>query len=812
MKAKVTPAEIVLEDRGIASAYVVLPLGALRDEIGELRSLRIKEPRLKKSPNGTFYFDPNERLRARELVHLTGQADVLAQYEVQDFRHILSVDYPTAKSHAQVLNWIFSVPCFAVSGQEGDLRFTMHLRLRRSVYAFDAVHDEKCIVGYLRDRLEAAGCSATIHAGLGWADYIVDGTFDPSRMVDFVNYLVDVHRGCIQTADGRPSVFVRTLTLIGYRWRLDEKGKPVVPKLDEATPVTFVRAAPGKIDQAIADVMARNRKADIRYIDGKSDFVVISEVEPDVLERNLRIGDESGNPSQKIQRLETHLVYSKRRLDEVTSETRRRVEVFEAQERLPESCSCKTKKLGLRLSQKLPREIAQSLSNALFLSDSTLRDEMTCCDVAQALEAADRALELLNDSLDEHHDVRADADREYERRSNAKDGAGSRKTFGRIERIHHQIRVDVHLIELWHLFVERVLRQRTVASFEEMLLRSDRNVVYRGSVQKFLFLADALMHDFLTKVSRRRHDGPCLWAMYDSITRIFSHPPMGLVRIPARHLFRLPSILPDLWHEVGVYIFNAEVPQERLKKIGPSSKHVSVSVDEYQTLGDRYGDLTVLHFGFDGDWQRFLISQVRAWLDAYDVGRTSPALHVKEYVALLIRIAFARAVSSFIDQGRFMPAPADAHEAIEELRLTHSRIRALFKSVPAKPNSIPIITDEMFEKAGQRAFREVRQFGEILQQWFKDTTDLTVLGTSQRDKYKKIVDEADGRLQKLATNDDLNSLFGELYWHFRLPIVNKNMTLTRAFQRMATIARSTIIEYHRRRANFSVPRAAAPSS
>jgi hypothetical protein len=806
VKPKVQPAEIRLADSGIASAYVVLPLGVLREEMSELRSLRLKEPRLKKTKTGTFYRD-ERNVEAQAIAHLTGQADILAQYEVTDFRDILSVDYPTSKSHAQVLNWIFSVPCFRVEGKGGSLRFTMHLRLRRTTYAFNPARDEQCVVGYLRDRLQAAQCSATIHAGLGWADFIVDGTFDPEQMEAFVTYLVDVHRGCIQSSSDlnqRTSVFVRTLTLIGYPWPLNDKDDVLVPDLPNVTPVTFVRAAPGGIDQAVLDVMADNRKAEIRYIDGKSDFVVVSDVEPDLLERNLRIGDNgSGKPSRKIQRLETHLVYWKRRSDEVTSESRRRVEVFEAEAQSPENCRCHTRKLGRKLSKELPREIAQSVSNALFLSDSTLRDEMTCCDVVQALEAADRALEVLSNSLDERHRARAAADREHQRCVDANDDDGVAETLNPIMRIHRQINDNLHHVELWHLFVERVLRQRTVASFEEMLLRSDRNVVYRGSVQKFLFLADALMYDFLTKVSRRRHDGPRLWAMYDSITRIFSTPAMGLVRIPARHLFRLPSILPDLWHEVGVYIFYSEVAQEELEKIDESGNRVPVSVADYQTLGDRYGDLTVLHIGFDASWQRFLVSQVRAWLDAYDVRKISRALYLREYVALLIRLVFARAVSSFRDPKRFPPPPDEEEEATELIRVIDFEIGRIFKPIPGKRHNIPRVPEQILRDAGRRVFSEINQFGEILYEWFSDTVDLSVVGMSPLEKYREIVETADGRLRELGTKDDLNALLGELYWHFRLPIVEKNMSLERPFQRMATVVRSAIIEYHRRRVKFS---------
>ena len=113
---------------------------------------------------------------------------------------------------------------------------------------------------------------------------------------------------------------------------------------------------------------------------------------------------------------------------------------------------------------------------------------------------------------------------------------------------------------IWHVFSERLLRQHTVASFEEMLLQSDRAVVYRGSVQKSLFLADWLMNEFAERI-RGGSLPPMFSAMYDAESRIFSFADVGFVRIPARHLFTLPAVIPDLWHEVGVHWFYQFVPR-----------------------------------------------------------------------------------------------------------------------------------------------------------------------------------------------------------------------------------------------------------
>jgi hypothetical protein len=774
-----------LENRGIASAYVVLPLGAFPKEVERLRNLSL-----------------GAGVSLKELTYLVGQADLLAQFDVgDDLTRILHTPYPTNESSAHVLNYIFSVPYCQVGNVSNVptscMRFTMHLRLRRIFYAQATAYDERYVIGYVRDRLLEAECAAEIHVGLGWADFIVDGIFDPAKLREFANFLVNIHEGCVvgPSENDRTSVFARTMTLLGYRWPTDEDTfQP--PRLPTVTPVIFVRSEPGNISEAIKSTTRSNiqndiQGPDVRLIDGKSDFVVLAR-EPiaDVLQRNLELMYQAGKPPStgghhQIQKLETHLVFS------VPEDVdRRQTKVFGTTEPFPERCQCKTVIDGnaVHVSDRIPDELRQSIANALFLFTSTVNDQMSCCDMSQAIPSAKNALTRLSKILDVQHTVREALD------ANAIAGKGDPGELSRfIKRTHLQIRQTVHQLSLWHLFSERVLRQRTVASFEEMLMQNDRNVVYRGSVQKFLFLADALMNDFAASVNGGWVPR-WLSAMYDSVPQIMSMPTLGLVRIPARHLFALPSVVPDLWHEVGVFWFYKWIKRAVFDSRDSSGRLRETTDLEYQTLGDRFADLVVYHHGFGSEWQRFVISLTRAWFDSNDRSRISPHIYTEEFAVLLARLVFTLDVSNrWDDVFGVGKRPFEPEEVEALVRVTYAHVRDIFDA-----SAVPSLTPAQLQHAVGLVIFESRRFGDPLAAQYRKWVSQDVLDPAIRRRYAHLIQREVGRILSFDPDDDLNLLFGELYWNSQ-PGRGGAMP-TQPFRRMVTIARSATIEYHRRQA------------
>ncbi|MDP9190122.1 MAG: hypothetical protein M3P06_00260 [Acidobacteriota bacterium] len=762
---------------------MVLPLGSFPKEVDLLRNLKLGQ--------GVFL---------RELTYLVGQADLLAQFDVGDeLTRILQTPYPTNESNAHVLNYIFSVPCHHIGNIDNFtqpfMRFTMHLRVRRMFYAQAKARDEQYIIGYVRDRLISAGCVAEVHMGLGWADFIVDGAFDPANLRAFTQFLVDIHEGCVvgPGENDRRSVFARTMTLLGYRWPNDPSTfEP--PALPEAKPVIFVRSEPGNISEAI-DLTSRrhdNDAVEVRLIDGKSDFVVFArEPVTDVLKHNLELMYRAGKPTttggapHRIQKLETHLVFL-----EPGEVDRSQTTVFETNDTFPERCGCVNNAHGPgpAISDWIPAELRQSIVNALFLFKSTASDEMCCCDMSQAIPSAQIALTRLSGILDVQHTAREKLDADL-----ASGKSDPNHLIASIRRNHLQIERRVYELSLWHLFSERVLRQRTVASFEEMLMQNDRNVVYRGSVQKFLFLADALMNDFATSVNGGWVP-PLFCTMYDSVPKIMSMPSMGIVRIPARHLFALPLVVPDLWHEVGVYWFYKRVARIVFDTRGPDGRTRETTDAEYLTLGDRFADLVVYHHGFGGEWHRFVISLTGAWFDSNDPDQMSPHVYGEEFAALLARLVFALDVSNrWDDIFGLGKGPFSQPEIDTLVRLTYAHVQNTFTH-----RRVPALTWVQLEYAIGLVLMESRRFGDKLAQQYRKWVSHDIVDPAVRHRFAQIVRRESGRILEFDFDDNLNALFGELYWDSQ---PGRAQTIPpERFRRMMTVARSGTIEYHRRQA------------
>lgn len=793
--------EITLGDGGVASAYVVLPLGTFLKEVDRLREAVKAHDKKRLDENKS----PNIALD--EVIYAFGHADLLARFAVNDLRSMLRFSYPE-DSDAHVLNFILSVPCHVhgnIADPSKSMRFTMHLRVRRAIYTEDEpVASELGIVGYLCKRLKAADCAATVHVALGWADLIIDGVFDPGKMKKFAKFLAEVHEGSIVgSADERHAVFQRTMTILGLPW--PKKIRDLhVPALIDATPAVFVRSEPGYLNDAIKRFGTKN--TDIRLIDGKSDFVAIVKQPVDAFLRNnlglsSSIGDESGTKAlHRIQKLETHLVFSQPEEESERARTRHTT-VGKTSAPMPLRCPCRRLKLpGKYVSPKLPESLKQSIDNLLLLSHSTLDDQMSCCDVIQAIQSARIALRRLSENIDMLHLTREARDAVVDATDENTNPSGHREAREACKLIQDEIEAKVHQLEVWHLLAERVLRQRTVATFDALLLQSDRSIVYRGSVQKFLFLADALMNDFLGRICKWPGLTPRFSAIGDSVPHILSVQGMGLVRIPPRHVFTLPFVVPDLWHEVAVYWFYKHARIEVFQRRGQL-----LSDGELGELGDLYGDLVVMRHGF-GDWSRFAFSLTRAWLDSYDRQTLSPSVYRDNYDTLLNRLAFAQIV------GDGTPGEIDAFasgnrkdDAVMFIKRLHAASLEFFPDLPrdlSKTRTYEIYRN-LIDKLSRYAKPLLHVFDQITVAPKKKT-----VAARERKPYATKLERSTGSLLRFKPEDDMNLLMGELYWQFQLDRMARASKLTRGkkidrpFQRMACTVRSAIIEYQHRQAKM----------
>jgi hypothetical protein len=123
-----------LAGKGFAAAYATVAVGDVTDEMrqahGSVTALRNDASRP--------YFA--RKIDDPEVMFVLGQADTALMVETTDFRSVFALRYPRAVSLASAVNWVFSVPyeldeLRAAVDEPDSLRFILHLRLRRAVYA-----------------------------------------------------------------------------------------------------------------------------------------------------------------------------------------------------------------------------------------------------------------------------------------------------------------------------------------------------------------------------------------------------------------------------------------------------------------------------------------------------------------------------------------------------------------------------------------------------------------------------------------------------------------------------------------------------
>ncbi|HEY0156662.1 MAG TPA: hypothetical protein VGF28_05155 [Thermoanaerobaculia bacterium] len=405
-----------------------------------------------------------EPLREPEIIYIIGQGDIAMAVGTTDFRRIADLGYPGSKSRAGAVNWVFSVPYVLPElpppdpEQRNVLRFMLHLRLRRHVYAYR--DGEEQLVHQLAALLNQNGIPGRIHVGLGWSDLIVEGTFSRDSFNAFVRFMIFAHglRFEIGPPDGRTQhpAIQRMLTVIGY------VGK--APDFPGVQHMTFVRAVPGGYDD-LTDLL--EKFGEVHILDGKADFMIGSEENPpaDWLRTHSTLGGDRKN-KRLLQKVETHLVYLHASQFDNQSGLPRIVVDFGRNRLHRKGCNCEDKATAFgglieknmeEMEDVLPREQAYAVTNVLFLLGATLRDTSICCDARDAVFACYHGLLSIFVGLQEQGQLRSRTAEEF---------------HGRRE----QLAALWRRLDEWHRFTDLLLRQRTVGSFEELLGQTDRSV------------------------------------------------------------------------------------------------------------------------------------------------------------------------------------------------------------------------------------------------------------------------------------------------------------------------------------------------
>jgi hypothetical protein len=346
-------------------------------------------------------------------------------------------------------------------------------------------------------------------------------------------------------------------------------------------------------------------------------------------------------------------------------------------------------------------------------------------------------------------------------------------------------------MEDWHAYAERVLSQRTVGSFEEMLGRTDRVTTYRGGAQKFLYLADGLVRDFSKLIPRTNELS--FATLYDSVHTIMGVRGSHFIRIPVRHVFTLPLGVADLWHEVGVAVFNLRYDAEDVARAATAS---NIDADVlYETLGDAYGDFIVFLFGFRGNFGRFADSLIKGWRASRIPGGMLDPHEVLSRLYLVLELAWARTVAQ---RQRVQAKPAD------DVPRLIGYLRRVVLTRYSKPTQDLLRAEErvtwrkLLGRVTQNEFRRYRAR-------INDFLDATV-----PPKQDFALDDVlAGRAIELSPEADLNALFAEYVAMWAAPFAD---TKLRLFRSMAALGKSVSQAYFRRAATRTTRQATTPKA
>lgn len=780
---------------GVGTVYVSLPLGGYQAEREMLLGL------LATHRTGVIPTPP-------DVYFLTGQADLAARFQVEDFRGILGLGYPAdqALSAASVYNWVFSV-CYQLppadilsvldagedrpgaiapvavtaSSAESKLHFIVHLRVLRSFYAVDPIEAETRLVQHLKGMF--ATLELSIETGVGWSDLILNGDVDASRFAELLNILIRVNilRAGNGTDPAMP-LFTRTLTLFGHPWNGNLNSAPIVDSGFRA--LMFVRSQPGELDKVRATLKRHFAKSEIFIVDGKLDLVaILNEPSAEFFANHVALVECDGD--SPISKLETHLLFgdgSDSPLNEKCPGTASDLRIDGLRLR---ECRCQQGFAEVRLSDNIPSRLKHAVRNLIYLMRVTLNDSTNCCDVRPAILACLGSLSLLQESLDEAVSlltkIEGDAPLYYE--------ADEKRNAWKATATSVTDRVVARLlsIERWVLLGERVLRQRTIGSFEEFLGQSDRAVFYRGGAQKMLFLADCLMNEFYRRVAPSigrfakagvslERDVSMFASVYDAVHRIESETSAGLVRVPAQNVFMLASVIPDLWHEVGTYCF-FNCFDGAPKDFGLGGRNDAAL---YGELADHFGDVIVWIFGFDCRFRQFAISTINRFFDSIQdhLGLVRETLTA----AVILRLMLVLDLINRCIYGESVRSGAVLSTVIAGI---------VEKYMPQRASQFTDAWDPAINARKDPVYAAV---AEVLHSMAPLDKVRERFGAAPE---SMITPELSCTLPRFDVSDDLNEKMYQVHWAIERSRILDEKTL-KAFGPMAAVGRSAVLEYHRR--------------
>jgi hypothetical protein len=576
-----------------------------------------------------------------ELTSIAGECDVLLHLFLSDFRVVADLQAEVTDSYSLASSWLYAIPyeeSGALTLSDGELEFYIYLRVHRHFYKCYGASGERDIYEAVQKLLRDTGgeqLSGRVLYSLGWPDLIVHGrmTGDIQHLRRLIASLQSLSfptapaQGS-ELSEGSAPVFLKTITIMGLPMaRAEGQDPPRSPGQDTklSVPVLFGRSRPGLTAEAVGALRSVFERSGAKLVtslavNGTWDFMVISPTEDQIsLERFHEAIRESreGFVRHGIERTQTHLLTSREADLEMLKGALVMLRPQAEGALLPDHCSCgregfkgprdlleRAERLGY-----LPRGLTRTISHVLSMFQHTLREPSNCCDAIGALRAHAQGLEvLLNLSLREH---------EFLERTPATSRESQALIANEISLINS------HLAE-WCKRAGRVVREKTSSSAARLFLQIDSIVAQRGAIPKVLMIAERIMADFYSLLPG---DFPRLQAVrtkknfaaiLEPLGNVVSQPLMGLVAIPIRYAFALHLVAPQLWHEVGQYVFWAEYSPSQRARVDwelsrdvegpgktPSRLNAEAFVVDFHLRSDMFADLLVFCLGFGGSLPKF---------------------------------------------------------------------------------------------------------------------------------------------------------------------------------------------------------------
>jgi hypothetical protein len=570
-----------------------------------------------------------------------GETDLLLRLSLRDFRQIRKLQSSLSHLGLSGSTWLFSVPYLSAIPEEVDRfspQFIVYLRVNRSLYRSLGATAEQYVVSRLRELITYfEGVEAVVHLCLGSPDLVLVGSFccDAEH---FLPFLAAIRSLTIPNSD--IEIFSATLSMIAFPWpsqvnnESGDKG-PLYNENLRLPSAIFAKVSSAflqKLAGASGDISELFSNLSIRaafILDGRYDFAFFlddpkigsKELSETLLtlhaygsaktESHILVSDPSAIFEGLMQASKTSL-----HLDPLA---------------IDKGCSCSKLSRALVLDREavdeLPQGLRADIESLLSLFRSSLMEPTSCCDSERALRACFSGLKIILGLLKKCHN-----------RLRKEHGEKKQRIFaGFISRYREA------LVE-WCIHGERVLRERSIDSVSNPFRERKTIPEARGSLQKVLFLADCLVSEFYQDIdssvkSEILEPGTFFATVYEPIGTIISQTHTGIIRIPSRYAFSLHLVLPQLWHEVGQFIFQNRYGHPFSKLTDAVIKENARKETRLLLLAesaDLYADLLVLHYGFRDNLTSFGRYLITLFLESFLYER-SPEGVQREKLEFLIR-------------------------------------------------------------------------------------------------------------------------------------------------------------------------------